>query len=62
MMTCSLKLSKKLWDKGLRIETEKWWVCRTPNKFEIEIQKPFVIYANYPAPSTDELLAVMPPE
>ena len=70
-MTTSFELSKKLWDLGLKIETEKWWVkhrkdndsawqlMRKPDEKGNEIFD----YANFEdisAPSTDELLAVMP--
>jgi hypothetical protein len=61
-MTTGLELSKKLWDKGLKLETEIWWVKR---------EEKWILVTNFDkrffadkkacsAPSTDELLAVMP--
>ena len=73
MTTISLELAKKLYDKGLRLETEKWGylVHRVDRIIEICADENFDPYSNeevdvlrtdrmYPALSTDELLAVMP--
>lgn len=68
-MTTLLSLSKELWEKGLRIDTEKWWnnlnswqviskVCNDDIVWRNEGRG--IDIENYPAPSTDELLAVMP--
>ncbi len=69
--TTSLQLSKQLYEKGLKIETEKWWNfdCKKPLHLDNEVFEGKLLYhdnpdkAGYsyiPAPSTDELLAVMP--
>jgi len=58
----SLPLSKQLYEKGLKIETEKWWV-KYYDKWQIIKNFENDFYRDweyYPAPSTDELLAVMP--
>jgi len=69
-MTCSLELSKQLYGLGLRIETEKWWIPDIINdeiswrvdKYHSSCVEYFRTsrYIKIPAPSTDELLAVMP--
>ncbi len=69
-MNTSLELSKRLYEKGLRIETKKWWipdiVCNEVNwrvdRYNSNCVEYFEDsrYIKYPAPSTDELLAVMP--
>ena len=65
MQTVSLELSQKLYEKGLRIETEKWWtrsylISKKENDPYFITQRPYHKPDEYPAPSTDELLAVMP--
>ena len=67
-MTISLELSKQLYEKGLKIGTEKWWVKSSEpewlpigefglcDKEHTDIKN----WHCYPAPSTDELLTVMP--
>ncbi len=73
IMTTSLELSKQLYEKGFRIDTERTY-CDISGQWREE--KPhFILYESdiakarqqnkskelqYPAPSTDELLAVMP--
>ena len=72
-MVISLSLSKQLYEAGLRIETEKVY-CNLKKQWR-ENEDRFALYDNdtakarkyndkldeqYPAPSTDELLAVMP--
>lgn len=73
-MTTSFELSKALYEKGLKIETEKFY-CDISRQWREE-EPHFELYQDsvaksrqynskdqelqYPAPSTDELLAVMP--
>lgn len=66
-MTTSLSLSKELWEKGLKIETEKWWYLqqnsaeyRTGHWESLKKGDNDFTVTSYPAPSTDELFAVMP--
>ena len=69
--TVSLGLAKELWELGLKIETEKCYydvllqdkkrklfLC-SGNKLE-ECPNDFISFKAYHAPSTDELLAVLP--
>ena len=74
--TVSLELAKELWELGLKIETEKWWnahdridlVTNTAysDNYLVEDKRRWDIgdnshsYSSYPAPQTDELLAVLP--
>lgn len=72
-MTTSKELSEKLYEAGLRIETEKWHICI--QDVTNGVQDTWIVSPNYssnpgwqkqyrnpviPAYSTDELLAVMP--
>ena len=63
MTTISLELAKRLYEKGLKLETEKVWIERD-NGWVVE----FTIRDRWfdmnfpdsiPAPSTDELLAIL---
>ena len=71
----SQKLSERLWKKGLRIETEKWWrnswrAIEYGHRNQPDDGTYWRIVSNgwipvnksvcFPAYSTDELLAVMP--
>ena len=62
--TVSLALAKELWELGLKIETEKWWIIYD-KKWEcvyIKNQEELADVNNYyPAYSTDELLACLAP-
>lgn len=63
-MITSLELSKRLYEKGLRIETENWWIEQT-NGWRICSYPPALssltrTWNGYPAPSTDELWGVLP--
>lgn len=74
--TVSLGLAKELLELGLKIETEKWWnaydridlVTNTAysDNYLVEDKRRWDIgdnsysYSSYPAPQTDELLAVLP--
>ena len=64
MTTISLELAKRLYNKGLRIETEKCWQrdsLRDSWKIIIyKVRGEYHIEYLLPAYSTDELLAVMP--
>lgn len=57
-------LSKELYDLGLRIETEKWWGNDVySEEFRLYLKKELDNAYHpdiYPAPSSDELLAVLP--
>jgi hypothetical protein len=59
--TLSLETSKKLVELGMKLETEKWWIKTKWRDFRIVLGKRIkgVIHI-YPAPSSDELLEVMP--
>ena len=64
MQTVSLELSQKLYEKGLRIETEKWWtrsylISKKENDPYFITQRPYHKPDEYPAPSTDELLTIV---
>ena len=70
MTTLNLELSKELWEKGVKLETEKWW-CRDETEHPVgsinwrimmgckEHHAPWMTYI--PVPSTDELLEILPP-
>jgi hypothetical protein len=63
-MNTSLELSKKLYEKGLELNTEKWW-CDFGKEWKLLIEKfkphPAMDRScSIPAFSTDELLAIMP--
>ena len=74
-MTLSLELSKTLWERGVKLETEKWWVDfhqgygedhREYNKkliWELRYKDSSIYFPNrIPAPSTDELVEILPRE
>ena len=59
--TTSLPLAKELWELGLKIETEKWWVSCDEFNRNWNISNSKVGWKEpIPAPQTDELLAVLP--
>ena len=61
--TVSLELAKELWELGLKIETEKWWIIYD-KEWEcvyIESKEELADTNNYyPAYSADELVAILP--
>ncbi len=66
-MVTSLKLSKMLWDKGLKIQPEKWWTLETTGyQIRTDFRQAFADNIkdkqidHCPAYLTDELLAVLP--
>jgi hypothetical protein len=63
--TTSLELSKRLWDLGLKLDTEKWWFKTIDKGWGVYNRLGWALFEEaekYPAPSTDELLEVMPEE
>ena len=59
--TTSLPLAKELLELGLKIETEKWWVSCDEFSHNWNISNSKVGWKeSIPAPSTDELLEVLP--
>lgn len=73
--TCSLETSRKLYETGLRIETEKWWCKVHYENLPVStafisagttwllsnVPQEYITVEKYPAPSTDELLEVLQP-
>ncbi len=61
MKTTSLELSKWLYEHGVVLETEKYWWEDYHKNWSVHIKSTNATTKDLiPAPSTDELLAVMP--